>query len=119
MNDFEFDGSEATDVSPRRRPRVKSKSRLGYIGLAFFFGGLGAHNFYAERTTIGILQLICYLVILPLSWWLMIFDFESVDSIQQLHARAKLAMGLLLLPWIFAYLEAAFVRVDGRGVSMA
>ncbi len=44
------------------------KSRLAYILLAFFLGGLGIHNFYAGYTGKGIAQLLLVL----LTGWLVI-----------------------------------------------
>ena len=44
---------------------TSAKSRLAYILLAFFLGGLGIHNFYAGYTGRGIAQL---LITLFLGW---------------------------------------------------
>ena len=41
------------------------KSRVVYIVLAIFLGYLGIHNFYANRTTPGLIQLIVGGVIGP------------------------------------------------------
>ena len=38
------------------------KQRLAYIILALFLGGLGVHNFYAGRSTAGVLQLVLFLL---------------------------------------------------------
>lgn len=46
-------------------PCGESKSRLVYILLALFLGGLGVHNFYAGRTSAGLCQL---LITLFLGW---------------------------------------------------
>ena len=46
-------------------PCGESKSRLVYILLALFLGGLGIHNFYAGRTNAGLCQL---LITLFLGW---------------------------------------------------
>ena len=52
------DEEDDYDYSPRRYSGgVPPKSRLAYILLAFFIGGLGIHNFYVGRTGPGIGQL--------------------------------------------------------------
>ena len=72
-------------------PVVLPKSRTAYIWLAFFFGGFGVHNFYAERTGMGIAQLLITLLSV---------GFLSFIS------------GLIALVEIFT------VKVDGKGVPM-
>ena len=39
------------------------KSRLAYILLGIFLGGLGVHNFYAGYTSKGIIQLLITLLV--------------------------------------------------------
>lgn len=65
--------------------------RSYYVLLAVIAGFLGAHNLYANRTSTGIIQL-CI----------------------------TLGSCLLALPvmWIWAFVEAATVEVDGDGVGM-
>ncbi len=46
-------------------PATAPKSRLAYILLGLFLGGLGIHNFYAGYTMKGVIQL---LLVLGLGW---------------------------------------------------
>ncbi len=55
------------------------KSRISYILLAFFFGGLGIHNFYAKRTGCGVTQLL--LTVLSLGWLAIISGFWALIEI--------------------------------------
>jgi len=62
------------------------KSRLAYILLALFLGGFGIHNFYAGRTTQGVVQLLLaiftgWLVIplLALGIWIIV-EICTVDT---------------------------------------
>ena len=48
----------AQPVQPTMAYPYPPKSRLTYIILAFFFGWLGIHNFYAKRSGCGITQLL-------------------------------------------------------------
>ena len=73
---------------------VAPKSRLTYILLGLFLGGLGIHNFYAGRSGSGIVQL---LITLFLSW--LIFPIFIV--------------GL----WVL--IEICVVKADGKGVPFA
>lgn len=41
-----------------QQPQKSSRSRVAYILLALFLGGLGIHNFYAGRTGAGVVQLL-------------------------------------------------------------
>lgn len=67
------------------------KSRIVYILLAFFFGLLGVHNFYAGRIGAGIGQL---LITLILGW---------------------IGVGLVIV-CIWVLIEMITVTVDGRGI---
>lgn len=75
------------------------KSRLAYIVLALLFGGLGVHNFYANRTTVGLCQLVIFLVSLPLIFVL-------------------IGLMTIFIPILWAFLEIIVVDRDGHGVPM-
>ena len=47
----------------------EQKSRIVYIVLGIFLGGLGVHNFYAGYNSRGVIQL---LITLILGWWLVV-----------------------------------------------
>ena len=61
------------------------KSRLAYILLALFLGGLGVHNFYAGYTGKGVAQLLLtilliWTIIVPLAVWIWtIVEMVTVD----------------------------------------
>ncbi|MDO5581482.1 MAG: TM2 domain-containing protein [Planctomycetia bacterium] len=66
------------------------KSRTTYILLAFFFGGLGIHNFYAKRTGTAVIQLL--LTVLTLG-----------------------AGGVITLPW--SLIDMICIKKDGFGMD--
>lgn len=72
------------------------KSRVAYVILGLFLGGLGIHNFYAGRTGIGIAQLIMWFISFLLS-------FVAVGL-----------FGFVIL-WIWALIEVCTVTQDGSG----
>ena len=65
------------------------KSKMTYILLAVFLGGLGVHSFYAGYTLTGLVQLILTIVTAGLGWF-------------------------ILLPWII--IEIIIVNRDSRGI---
>lgn len=73
----------AVDVSP--------KSRVTYILLGLFFGGLGVHNFYAGRGGVGAAQL---LITLFLGW--LVFP--------------------VFIVWVWVIIELFAVTKSGNGV---
>lgn len=64
-----------------------SKSRITYVLIALFLGGLGIHNFYAKRFAIAVVQLLLGLV----------------------------TFGLVSVPW--AIYDMICVKEDGDGVA--
>lgn len=82
---------QQTVVVVQQGPAPVPKSRTVYVILAFFFGGLGIHNFYAGRTGCGIAQLLISL----------------------------LSCGFLSgIVWIWVLIEMFVVTRDGKGVPM-
>lgn len=82
---------QQTVVVVQQGPAPVPKSRTIYVILAFFFGGLGIHNFYAGRTGCGIAQLLITL----------------------------LSCGFLSgIVWIWVLIEMFVVTRDGKGVPM-
>jgi len=67
------DDDDDYDDRPRRRTRRRSgrsrssKTRVAYILLGLFLGGLGIHNFYAGHTHKGTTQLLLTILGIPLS----------------------------------------------------
>lgn len=78
--------SAVQDTSPGSPTQ---KSRSAYIVLAVLLGSFGVHNFYAARTGPGVIQLLISLL--------------SVFT-------------LSIVTWIWAVVEAATIKVDGRNV---
>lgn len=70
---------------------AEQKSRVVYILLGIFLGGLGIHNFYAGRWTSGAIQLA---ITLLLSWLVVPIIFV----------------------WGWVIYELCTVRADGKGV---
>ena len=62
-------------------PGYQQKSRLVYIILAIFLGGLGIHNFYAGHTTNGVIQLVLGIFFCgTVSWIWAIIDIITVTT---------------------------------------
>lgn len=77
--------------APQLQPAtpVRQKTLIGYVLFAWFFGGLGFHNFYAMRTKCARTQLL----------------------------MALLSFGILMpVCWLWAIIECCVVDRDGRGV---
>jgi len=69
--DFENNGSNAKEIIVLGSLGLSvsgedSKSRTTYILLACFLGGAGAHNFWAKRTKIAVIQLILSITVFGL-----------------------------------------------------
>lgn len=79
------------------------KVRVLYVVLAFFFGGLGVHNFYAGRYLPAVCQLGATLTV-PM----------GISSI----GDPNLAILFILAAAVFLIGEALLVTQDGRGQKM-
>ena len=66
------------------------KERLVYVFLALIFGAFGVHNFYANRLSIAVIQLVLAITMIG-----------------------------ILVSWIWAVIDAISVKIDGRGNPMA
>ena len=66
------------------------KERLVYVFLALIFGAFGVHNFYANRLSIAVIQLVLGITMIG-----------------------------ILVSWIWAVIDAISVKIDGRGNPMA
>ena len=71
-----------------------AKNRTTYILLGVFLGGLGVHNFYAERTSRAVGQLL----VTVLTGWLIV---------------------PLLAVCIWAIVDVCTIKTDGKGIAMA
>lgn len=56
------------------------KSRLAYILLGLFLGGLGVHNFYAGYNGKGIAQLLSFGILTPVVWIWVIVEIITVTK---------------------------------------
>ena len=79
-------------VQPAMAAGVEQKSRVAYILLGVFLGGLGVHNFYAGYTGRGIVQLLI-----------------SVLS----------SFMLSFISCLWALVEVCTVKQDGKGIPFA
>lgn len=73
------------------QPVVVAKSRVAYILLGLFLGGLGIHNFYAGRTAIGVVQL---LITICLGWLIFPLFVVGVWVLVELIAVTRDAKGV-------------------------
>ena len=97
------------NIGGAQAPVALPKSRTAYILLAFFFGGFGVHNFYAERTGMGIAQLLITLLSVGFLSGISAFGFLSgISSVWFLSGISAL----------IAFHEIFTVKVDGKGVPM-
>lgn len=85
---------------PYAPPVASTKSRVVYIVLGLFLGGLGIHNFYAGRTGAGVAQLIINVV----AWGLISTFFLAPIGV--------LFLGIIGL-WVL--IEICAVSTDGQG----
>jgi len=74
-------------------PVTRPRRRLVYALLGVFLGFAGLHNFYARNWLTGLLQLLLSL------------------------ATSLLGFGIIV-PWLWALVEAVLVRKDGNGIEM-
>lgn len=92
--------SRRDDVEAAPLRKKLPKSRLAYILLALFFGGLGVHNFYVSRTTQGVCQLII---------WTLSFPLMCVG----------VGFFTIFIPIVWSFIEVIIVNQDGDGVSFS
>jgi TM2 domain-containing membrane protein YozV len=88
----------AVPPAPAEPPSVptsvtRPRHRLVYALLGVFLGFVGLHNFYARNWLTGLLQLL-----LSLATYLLDFG--------------------IIVPWLWALVEAVLVRKDGNGIEM-
>ncbi|MDR3110549.1 MAG: GYF domain-containing protein [Planctomycetaceae bacterium] len=81
-------------------------SRLAYILLAIFFGGLGVHDFYAGRIGSGVAILLLTFICLPV---LILLSTISFGLLSPLLVLGGLGM------FIFIIVEICAVTTDGKG----
>ncbi len=81
-----------TMQQPQQAIPIRQKTLIGYVLFAWFFGGLGFHNFYAMRTKYARTQLL----------------------------MALLSFGILIpICWLWAIIEVCLVDRDGHGIPFA
>jgi TM2 domain-containing membrane protein YozV len=86
-----------TNTPPTVTP---AKSRLAYILLAFFLGGLGVHNFYAGYTKRAVLELASCLALIPIIGFL----------------TCGFGFLLYIALWVWIIVEMITVTKDAQGV---
>lgn len=102
ITDDEFEKTKQKILNPAQQtfnqpsettPVYNQKSRVVYLILAFFFGMLGIHNFYAGRTGHAIAQLLITLLL----WWIFI---------------------PLIVVWIWIIVDMCTIKTDGENKPM-
>ena len=81
-------------------PVNKGVNRVVYILLAFFFGTLGVHRFYAGHAFAGICYLLCSIIGWSLTWFLGI---------------GFIILGIELIFCLYDIVRAAFASADANG----
>lgn len=81
-------------------PVNKGVNRVVYILLAFFFGTLGIHRFYAGHAFAGICYLLCSIIGWSLTWFLGI---------------GFIILGIELIFCLYDIVRAAFASADEQG----
>lgn len=81
-------------------PVNKGVNRVVYILLAFFFGTLGVHRFYAGHAFAGICYLLCSIIGWSLTWFLGI---------------GFIILGIELIFCLYDIVRAAFATADEHG----
>ena len=81
-------------------PVKKGVNRVVYILLAFFFGTLGIHRFYAGHAFAGICYLLCSIIGWSLTWFLGI---------------GFIILGIELIFCLYDIVRAAFATADEHG----
>lgn len=81
-------------------PVSKGVNRVVYILLAFFFGTLGVHRFYAGHAFAGICYLLCSIIGWSLTWFLGI---------------GFIILGIELIFCLYDIVRAAFATADEHG----
>ena len=81
-------------------PVNKGVNRVVYILLAFFFGTIGVHRFYAGHAFAGICYLLCSIIGWSLTWFLGI---------------GFIILGIELIFCLYDIVRAAFATADEHG----
>ncbi|MDU5396105.1 MAG: TM2 domain-containing protein [Negativicoccus succinicivorans] len=81
-------------------PVNKGVNRVVYILLAFFFGTIGVHRFYAGHAFAGICYLLCSIIGWSLTWFLGI---------------GFIILGIELIFCLYDIVRAAFATADANG----
>lgn len=81
-------------------PVSKGVNRVVYILLAFFFGTLGVHRFYAGHAFAGICYLLCSIIGWSLTWFLGI---------------GFIILGIEMIFCLYDIVRAAFATADEHG----
>ena len=117
---------QQTVVVVQQGPAPMPKSRTIYVILAFFFGGLGIHNFYAGRTGCGIAQLLitllsCGFLSGIVGIWVLIEMFVVTRDGKGVPMRggALLLIIALAVIWVLAMLGIVLAGIMVPAVNQA
>ena len=117
---------QQTVVVVQQGPAPVPKSRTIYVILAFFFGGLGIHNFYAGRTGCGIAQLLitllsCGFLSGIVGIWVLIEMFVVTRDGKGVPMRggALLLIIALAVIWVLAMLGIVLAGIMVPAVNQA
>lgn len=103
-----------TRMAPEPRV-IGAKNQSVYVVLGFFFGQIGAHNFYAGYTKRAVVQVSCSTLIGSLILYELYLSIVAGDK--------ELPFIWSLLPnyamWIWGVVEICTVKKDAKGVKFS
>ena len=89
----------------------RAKSRVVYCLLAFFFGGLGVHNFYVGRWRHAVGELVSTILVIPA-----LYGFIAAMSHSDAERILPIGYGFMVL---IVIAEMITIKKDGKGVPFA
>jgi hypothetical protein len=102
----DFDIIEGYAVNITATGRLTAKKRSVYLNLIFYLGFLGIHDFYAGYRIMGLTKIVIFISAL----FFIIFAND-------LHLFVFIPGLVILLPLIWAYIQALVVKKDSHGIA--